>query len=284
MAVNGVFHFTLGKLQCTSILDSQGIGTVADITGSVSAEEWDKVVRERGYSPSGSLSSYFNNLFIQTGECNLLVDAGIGQWIFPGGSALVERLAGEGFSPAQVDMIVITHTDGDHVGGLLTAAGELQFPKARYILPKAIVEYWCDPEIIAGQADDAAVFSRKILPAIRDHVEVVSEGEEFLPGFRLHNAPGHRAGHTAVEIASDGQTLLHLADTIGHPVLLEIPEWDWSYDENPEQAAQDKQALLRLVAERQALVFAAHMPFPGLGRVIELGQGWKWIPFDQGAC
>ncbi len=282
MAANGVFHFSLGQLQCTSILDSEGIVTVADITSSVSAEEWERVVREHGYSPSGSLSSYFNNLFVQIGECNLLVDAGIGQWIFPDGSALVERLAGEGFSPDQVDVIVITHTDGDHVGGLLTAGGELQFPNARCILPKTTMDYWDNPEIVAGLPDDAAKFSRKILPVIRERIQVVPEGEEFLPGFRLHRAPGHRAGHTALEITSDGQTLLHLADGIGHPVLLEVPKWEWAYDEDPEQAAQDKQVLLSLALERQALVFAAHMPFPGLGHIEKLTNGWKWIPLGYG--
>jgi glyoxylase-like metal-dependent hydrolase (beta-lactamase superfamily II) len=280
MSSAGIFHFSIGQLRCTSILDkTDKDGKVADITPSVSEQEWDRVVREHGYSPSGMLASYFNNCFVRTGECNLLVDAGIGQWIFPGGSALVERLAGEGISPSQVDLVVITHTDGDHVGGLLTASGELQFPNASYILPKSIAEYWCDPEILAGLADDA-VFSRKILPAIQDRLQIVPEGEEFLPGFRLHNSPGHRAGHSVLEITSDGETLLHLADAIGHPLLLEVPAWEWAYDDRPDQAMQDKQELLALAIDRDALVFAAHMPFPGLGHVIQRGEGWRWIPYD----
>jgi glyoxylase-like metal-dependent hydrolase (beta-lactamase superfamily II) len=283
MSSTGIFRFSIGQYHCTSILDRKTEdGTVADITGSVSEQEWDRVLREHGYSPSVALVSSYNNLLIQTGKLNILVDAGIGQWIFPGGSALVERLADDGLSPANIDRIVLTHTDSDHVGGLLTAGDERQFPNARYILPKAIAEYWGDPEIVAGLDDDSAVFSRKILPALRDRVQIVPEGDEFLPGFRLHKAPGHRAGHTVLEITSDDETLLHLADTIGHPLLLEVPMWEWSYDENPDQAMQDKRELLGLAIRRNAMVFAAHMPYPGLGRVVKFGDGWKWVPVDQG--
>ena len=275
-------HFEIGKYHCICIQDREDPASVADIVKDITQEEWDRTLREHRLPPDGMLSSYFNNLLVQTGEYNLLMDAGVGQWIFPGGSALVERLADEGISPTEIDRIVLTHTDADHVGGLLTADGELQFPNARYILPKAIAEYWTDPAVVASLDEESAVFPRKIFPAIRDRSQVAPEGDEFLPGFRLHKAPGHRAGHTALEITSDGETLLHLADTIGHPLLLEVPDWEWTYDENPEQSRQDKQALLSLAVERQALVFAAHMPFPGIGHIVKMGDGWKWLPIDQG--
>jgi hypothetical protein len=33
-------------------------------------------------------------------------------------------------------------------------------------------------------------------------------------------------------------------------------------------------------AADNALVFAFHFPFPGLGHVVKKGEGWQWQPVD----
>ena len=43
------------------------------------------------------------------------------------------------------------------------------------------------------------------------------------PGFQLTSAPRHQPGHTALAITSSGEHLLNLADTVGHPILMQHP-------------------------------------------------------------
>ena len=81
-------------------------------------------------------------------------------------------------------------------------------------------------------------------------------------------------------ITSSGEHLLHLADAVGHPILMEHPGWHWSYDAGPEQAEKDRRQLLNQAVTWQALVFGSHLPFPGIGRVIPRGEGWKWQPLE----
>jgi len=69
-----------------------------------------------------------------------------------------------------------------------------------------------------------------------------------------------------------------LADAVGHPILMEHPEWRWKFDTSPEQAKADRQRLLDRAADQQALVFGAHLPFPDLGHVVRQGEGWRWQP------
>jgi len=60
------------------------------------------------------------------------VDAGAGTWW--GGGAL-GRLAGSlrsaGYTPKEVDIVLLTHLHSDHIGGLTTQDGKRVFPNCR---------------------------------------------------------------------------------------------------------------------------------------------------------
>ena len=48
------------------------------------------------------------------------------------------------------------------------------------------------------------------------------------------------------------------------------------YDADPVQAVDTKKALLAMCASENVQFFTAHIPFPGLGRVLEVAGGWQW--------
>ena len=79
-------------------------------------------------------------------------------------------------------------------------------------------------------------------------------------------------------VSSQGKHLIHLADAVGHPVLMEHPSWVWAYDFMPPAAQQAKNQLLNCAVELDALVFGSHLPFPGIGRVYRQDDGWRWKP------
>jgi glyoxylase-like metal-dependent hydrolase (beta-lactamase superfamily II) len=121
-------------------------------------------------------------------------------------------------------------------------------------------------------------FVRTTYAAIEDRLELVECGAEFLPGFRLIPATGHRRHHSVVQIESEGERLLHLSDAVVHPLFMAVREWASTFDSFPEEAIQDKIRLLNWAADQQALVFGAHFPFPGVGKVRRQGESWAWLP------
>ena len=274
------YHFKVGTLQCIAISDGTDVNTVENLIRDVPPELVRQATLDHGLSPT-EITTYFNCLYIQTDGQRVLVDAGWGQGTGRRNGALLEGLQVEGIAPADINTVVITHTDFDHVAGLMTPDSRVVFTNADLILSKEAWDFWTDESILAKLPEPLTTFGRKTLPILRDQLKVVEPGIEFLPGFELISAPGHRPGHTALWITSTGEHLLHLADAVGHPLLMENPGWRWSYDTQPEQAERDRRRLLNLAVTRQAMIFGSHLPFPGVGRAIPQGVGWIWQPYSS---
>jgi len=68
---------------------------------------------------------------VNTGKQLILVDAGAGTW-WGGGAMgrLAGSLRGAGYTPEEVDIVLVTHLHSDHVGGLTTQDGRRVFPNA----------------------------------------------------------------------------------------------------------------------------------------------------------
>ena len=81
---NGIFRFKLGDFNCVVINDVVGWQT--------------------------------NVLLVDTGLHQVLIDTGNGDATSPHGLFL-ERLEATGISPADIDVVVLTHADSDHIGG-----------------------------------------------------------------------------------------------------------------------------------------------------------------------
>ena len=118
-------------------------------------------------------------------------------------------------------------------------------------------------------------YGTETLPLLQDRTDQVALEEEFLPGFKLVGAPGHRTDHVAVEISSNGETLLHVADSIRHAIQAAYPHFYSGIDSYPEQIAETNRALLDRAAQNNTLIFGAHMGFPALGRVRVEGDAWR---------
>jgi glyoxylase-like metal-dependent hydrolase (beta-lactamase superfamily II) len=82
----------------------------------------------------------------------------------------------------------------------------------------------------------------------------------------------------AVSIISDNRQLLCIGDALIHPIHVEQPDWYIKYDLAPEQVIKTRRRLLEQAATEKVLVHAYHFPFPGLGYVIQKGNGWQWQP------
>jgi glyoxylase-like metal-dependent hydrolase (beta-lactamase superfamily II) len=282
------YRFTVGTIQCVAVSDGTFTYPSAAFVTNAPAERFDAELQAHDLPPREVVSPY-TCLVVDTGSHRLLVDTGAG--FAPTNGKLLENLAGAGFAAGDIDTVVLTHAHADHIGGNTDAAGAPAFPNARYVMWDDEWGFWNQdqPDLKPMPVDDhikqllVASAHAKLRP-VGDRIELISRETEIVPGVHAIPAPGHTPGHMALSISSGAQQVLHLVDTVLHPILMEHPEWVPAFDLLPEQAAVTKRRLLDRAAADKTLALAYHFPpFPGLGYVLPKGDGWQWQPIEPPA-
>jgi len=283
--MDSIYEFKLGNFDCAVVADGSRPDTIIETFPTVSAVDVSAAMRTIGYD-TDDITVGFNLLTIDTCEKRILVDTGFGRGL------LLANLAKLDISPGDIDIIIITHGDGDHIGGMS------QFPNAQFVLWQGAWDLWTDDDartpmlqqlttIFTGMTEEMlekrAEYGRFTLPNLQEEnrLQLVQLEEEFLPGFQLIGAPGHRTDHVAVQIQSQDMTLLHIVDSMRHPVQIANPTWASYIDSFPDQLVDTNKQLLNRAAETEAILFAAHMQFPALGCVIKTDDGFRWEKYES---
>ncbi len=282
-------RFTIGGFQCTTVSDGTNAyphpaalffanAPPAELTPALAAHQIDPSTWEQYLSP-------YPSLVVDTGQARVLVDTGAGN-LAPTTGQLIPNLRSAGIEPESIDTVILTHGHADHIGGNVTRDGTLAFQRARYVMWQSEWEFWSkNPDLSSLHVPDGIKtalvgVAQRNLPPIADRLDLVSQESEIAPGIRAIAAPGHTLGHMALSITSQGEQLLHLVDTVLHPIHMEHPEWTAAVDLLPEQTVVTRRRLLARAVEEQTQVFVFHFPWPGSGRVIAIGDAWQWQPIN----
>lgn len=280
------FGFKLGDFQITTLVDaSVMIDGPWPIVGQdrpapeVEALMVDNLLPPKRFRPG------FTPVLVDTGSQRLLFDTGNGESGFvppPAGGRLVAALAAAGYSPDDIDVVVITHAHPDHVGGLMTG-GRPTFPKARYVIGAVEYDFWKKGEMLSAPRESneyksAVLFGAQVEP-LRDRMSFLRPDGEVAPGIRAVDAPGHTPGHLAFHIESDGRRLLIWGDCAHHEVAsLAQPDWHALFDMDKEKGAATRKRIYDMAATERLAVAGYHTSFPSVGFVERRGQGFRWLP------
>ncbi len=211
----------------------------------------------------------FSPLLVNTGSELILFDTGNGAEGFvppPAGGWLVKSLAAAGYTPEQVDVVVLTHCHPDHIGGLLTD-GKPTYPKARYVVGAKEFDFWKGDTALAAPKESneyrTAVMFRSYLQPLADRARFVDPEGEVAPGIRAVEAYGHTPGHLAYHIESEGKRLLAWGDCAHHEVAsLARPEWHALFDQDKQAGVATRRRIYDMAATDRVAVAGYHTSFP----------------------
>ncbi|MGX0904657.1 glyoxylase-like metal-dependent hydrolase (beta-lactamase superfamily II) [Roseovarius sp. MBR-79] len=255
---------TLGAFEVTTLLaataprpDPQTIFGL-----NVSAEEFNAVSAAANL-PTDQAQFFFTPTVVNTGAELVLFDTGLN----PDG--IVSALNEAGYTPDQVDVVVITHMHGDHIGGLMRD-GAPTFANARYVTASTEFDHW------AGAGNER--FDANMRP-LAEKTAMTADGASVASGITAMAAHGHTPGHTAYMLESEGKSLLIAADFANHYVWsLAHPDWEVRFDMDKEAAAATRRRLLGMLSADRIPFVGYHMPWPGLGYVETAGDGFRYVP------
>jgi glyoxylase-like metal-dependent hydrolase (beta-lactamase superfamily II) len=192
--------FQVGKLKLTVLHDAQYVVPNDAKTFGVDATPaaMSEVLRAAG-APTDRITLSVNVLLVHDGRRVVLIDTGLGPKAH---GTLMASLGEAKVSPKAVTDILITHTHGDHTGGLLDENGHLAFPKATIRMASA---EWAWMQKTGPQ---------EVVKAISDHVRTFEPGAQVAPGVTAVALAGHTPGHVGYEIVSGDSHLLDVGDMV----------------------------------------------------------------------
>jgi glyoxylase-like metal-dependent hydrolase (beta-lactamase superfamily II) len=278
----GFYRMRVGDLEVTALFDGTGVFDPHWLNGTKATMDG---VQKTLHEDPHALDVADTGFLVNTGKQLILVDVGAGSWW--GGGAFgrfVGSLRSAGYTPEEVNIVLVTHLHADHVGGLTTQDGERVFPHADVYVAKAESDFWLSPDIAAKAPKDAQPFFQSAQAIAAPYIKAgkwrtFSGSEKIVDGMELVPLSGHTPGHTGYEFSSKGQKVLFWGDIVhALHVQLQRPEVTAVFDIDPSAAAATRHQLLTRLVRDDALIAGPHMNFPAMGRLHKEGSEYRWAP------
>ncbi|GHB39469.1 MBL fold hydrolase [Pseudovibrio japonicus] len=269
-------EFQLGEFKVYTLLDGSFVAEhPQDTFGMDQTSEVFAQASHDHFIPDDKFRGFFTPTLVNTGDTLVLFDTGRGTLAQPESGNLLRALNTAGIRPGEIDVVVLTHMHADHTGGLMHNDAPT-FPRARYVTSPIEFDYWEQLGPAANQS--ARVFADNVLP-LREKFTFIEPGGEVVPGITAVEAYGHTPGHMAYSVEANGQKLMLTADTANHFAWsLAYPDWRVVFDIDKARAAETRRRIFGMIAEERIPFIGYHMPFPALGFVEAVGDGFRYIP------
>lgn len=273
-------RFNVGKFEVVVVKDgARPSENPQETFGTNQPPETVGALLEANFLPSDKFVNSFAPVLVNTGSDVILFDTGLGE----GGRAnglgrLVEGLTAAGYKREDVTTVVLTHMHGDHIGGLMEG-GQPTFPNARYVTGQAEYDFWADPARVGTPAENGHKGVLANVQPMAEKMTFIGDGGEVVSGITGMAAFGHSPGHMIYRLESEGRQLVLTADTANHFVLsLQRPDWEVRFDMDKAAAAATRSKVFDMLATDKLAFLGYHMPFPAVGFVEKVDQGYRYVP------
>ncbi|MDR1165335.1 MAG: MBL fold metallo-hydrolase [Deltaproteobacteria bacterium] len=270
----GFFKFDYGDLTIVALSDA-ATEMAPELFFDISPEDLAALALQNGL-PGPGFPGWINAFIVKKDNLLYLVDAGTG-----GADPKFQvNLLKAGYTPAEVTHILITHFHGDHIGGLIDQNGEAVYPNANVYASAPEDAYFLPDE--GGAPVPGTELAARVTKAYRERLKyrVFAPETEITPGVKAVSFFGHTPGHSGFRFESSAGPFLAWGDIV-HAYLVQFarPEVTLSYDVSRPDAARARLEAFRQAVAEGCLVAGAHLPFPGVGKVVAAGEAFRWAPY-----
>jgi len=260
----------IGKFKINAFVDfTPDPFNPTDFFPDVPIEDWDKHKSQHPLNENGKFQTNFGFFSIQSNNCHVLVDTGIGG--APG--RLPHELKARGISTSEITTVVNTHLHGDHVGWNLTN-GVPTFPNARYVISEVDWQYWTNKNVL----DKSPHIKAQAIPLKQQNlVDLSNDGYKVSDGLHILSTPGHTPGHQSLLVESDGEKAIVTGDVIHSLAQITEPDWCAGFDMDKPAAIATRRKIIEQAITENLTLAAGHLLIgTNLGEVVEIKGKRYW--------
>jgi glyoxylase-like metal-dependent hydrolase (beta-lactamase superfamily II) len=279
----GYYRMMLGDIEVTALLDGIIDLQPNKLLTNVKPKDVSQLLARSFLSESVPTS--VNAYLINTGNHLVLIDAGAATLFGPGLDQLHTNLKAAGYQPEQVDVVVITHMHGDHIGGLIQG-GKIAFPNATVMADQHDADFWLSAENLEKAPKEMKGFFQGAQMTLKPYVSAgkfkAFEGNaDIVPGVKAIATHGHTPGHAIYSVESKGQKLVLWGDLM-HVAAVQFPNpaVTIQFDSDSKAAAAQRKRAFADAAKGGYWIASAHLPFPGIGHLRADGKGYVFVPVN----
>ena len=282
---SAVRSLQLDDVTLTYVVDGSMAMIKEEFLRSIPASYWRE--HPDAVTADGRVAMTCGGLLVQRGEHRVLIDAGYGAvrgtipWAEINCGAMLETLAALGHTPADIDVLALTHLHVDHTGWAFVAdAGQPPqptFPQASYLVS---AEELAPHEHGIHPPGSSSV--EQVIEPLAKVCTTIADGQEVAPGIVAVVTPGHSAGHTSYVVTSaQGRRVVVFGDAFHIPAQLTNPGWASRPDVDTERVLIARARITAELERPDTLGFGFHFGDQAFGRVTRDDAGaptWTPVP------